>query len=366
MTTTAGASFSFPPFPPGLELCSCSADNVNERVGCALADMPRSARYAPAEQRTSRFSDEEDSDAEGTSHRAADIEKAPPARKKKTAQPDTRARRARKGASTPRKQAPVPSSKRHRPDMMLLFVVFITAALVFGSNLAKGLVDPMPPPPPPFAPPEPPPWPEPPPPPPPTPPRPSPPPPSPLPPSPPPPAGLPSRPRPSPPPPCPLPPPPAPPPPPSPPPPPPPTAPTTSDLLATLNRRWQHGRPAKELGQGGVLARFFDPSEDPKEPWRPCTRDIWCKVYGDRMPASLINAHAPTLYSKPDSPLAGFLVDPNYAVCTRLPPCPTPRSSHRPLAQSRAARAHMLIIFLTDGTHTHRSSSVLTLSTARR
>ena len=66
------------------------------------------------------------------------------------------------------------------------------------------------------------------------------------------------------------------------------------------------------LGSGGVLARLFDPSEDPKEPWKPCTRDIWCKVYGDRMPASLINRHAPNLYSKADSPLAGFIVDPNH------------------------------------------------------
>lgn len=80
-----------------------------------------------------------------------------------------------------------------------------------------------------------------------------------------------------------------------------------------LNRRWFHGRPAKSLSQGGVLARLFDPSEDPREPWKPCTRNLWCRVYGDRMPASLINKHAPNLYSKADSPLAGFLVDPNLA-----------------------------------------------------
>jgi hypothetical protein len=60
-----------------------------------------------------------------------------------------------------------------------------------------------------------------------------------------------------------------------------------------------------------VLARLFDPSEDPYEPWRPCVRDMWCKVYGDRMPASIINAHAPALYSKADSPKAGFIINPN-------------------------------------------------------
>lgn len=63
-----------------------------------------------------------------------------------------------------------------------------------------------------------------------------------------------------------------------------------------------------------MLARLFDASEDPKEQWRPCRGEhtpSWCRVYGDRMPASLINARSPWLYSKGDSPLAGFIVNPS-------------------------------------------------------
>ena len=83
--------------------------------------------------------------------------------------------------------------------------------------------------------------------------------------------------------------------------------------MQELNRRWAHGRPSKELAHAGVLARLFDPSEDPNEPWRPCRGPhvpSWCRVYGDRMPASLINAHTPSLYSKGDSHLAGLIVNP--------------------------------------------------------
>lgn len=81
--------------------------------------------------------------------------------------------------------------------------------------------------------------------------------------------------------------------------------------MATLNRRFEHGRPSKDIGSAGVIARLFDPSEDPKEPWRPCSNQkLWCKVYGDRMPASIINKRVPWLYSKGDSALAGFLIAP--------------------------------------------------------
>ena len=79
-----------------------------------------------------------------------------------------------------------------------------------------------------------------------------------------------------------------------------------------LNHAFAAGRPSQELASAGVVARLFDPSEKPDEPWLPCPggSSIWCRVYGDRMPCSIINAQAPHLYAKGDSKQGGFLLQP--------------------------------------------------------
>ena len=205
-------------------------------------------------------------------------------------------------------------------DNDIIAILLVTALVVLGYEVVRGPVIPPPSPLPPMEPP------------PPTPPPPSPPPatPPPLPPPPSPPPFMPppySPPPPSPPPsagpvpppsPPPRPPPPVPPPvpPPTPPPPftPPPASPTQSSTIARLNRRFIRGGPqaAARADRGaplatlGVVARLFDPSSSPLQEWMPCAHG-WCAVYGDRLPASLISRQSPWLYSKPDSPQAGFI-----------------------------------------------------------
>lgn len=87
--------------------------------------------------------------------------------------------------------------------------------------------------------------------------------------------------------------------------------------MATINSEFADGRPSKQVARSGVLARFFDPSEDPDAPWLPCGMrqgaPDWCRIYGDRMPASLISRRYPQLYAKGDSMGAGFLVEPSAA-----------------------------------------------------
>ena len=62
-----------------------------------------------------------------------------------------------------------------------------------------------------------------------------------------------------------------------------------------------------------MLARLFDPSGKPDEPWIPCPlRGMWCAKYGDRLPASLISKRTPMLYSKGDSTGGGFLLRTEY------------------------------------------------------
>jgi len=79
-----------------------------------------------------------------------------------------------------------------------------------------------------------------------------------------------------------------------------------------LNHRFEHGRPERSIERAGVLARLFDPSEKPGEPWLPCNDpNLWCYKYGDRLPASLISRQAPRLYSKGDSRNAGFILNSN-------------------------------------------------------
>ena len=75
---------------------------------------------------------------------------------------------------------------------------------------------------------------------------------------------------------------------------------------------------SNDLHIAGVIARFFDPSEDPgDQPWMPCGMAAgspdWCFRYGDRMPASVISMRHPELYSGKDSSGAGFVIHPDAA-----------------------------------------------------
>jgi len=83
-----------------------------------------------------------------------------------------------------------------------------------------------------------------------------------------------------------------------------------------LNHRFASGGPNNDITRAGVIARLFDPSEKPSEPWLPCTADLglWCAKFGDRLPASLINKRAPVLYTKGDSRGGGFILNPAHVV----------------------------------------------------
>ena len=80
------------------------------------------------------------------------------------------------------------------------------------------------------------------------------------------------------------------------PPPPPPAPLTRAERVARLNERFRHGAPSSDLAAAGVLARQFDTLDDPVHPWLPCPADQWCAGFGDRWPASIINAGARHLY----------------------------------------------------------------------
>ena len=103
---------------------------------------------------------------------------------------------------------------------------------------------------------------------------------------------------------------------PTPPPSPSPSAPTAAALVHELNHRFASGGPNNDITRAGVIARLFDPSEKPSEPWLPCTADLglWCAKFGDRLPASLINKRAPVLYTKGDSRGGGFILNPAHVV----------------------------------------------------
>lgn len=96
------------------------------------------------------------------------------------------------------------------------------------------------------------------------------------------------------------------------PPPPLPSPDRTDAVIAALNRRFERGEPSADLASAGVLMRVIDELGDPKAQWLPCPASAWCEHLADRMPASLVNRHAPRLYAGGEW-RGGFVMRPDAA-----------------------------------------------------
>ena len=75
-----------------------------------------------------------------------------------------------------------------------------------------------------------------------------------------------------------------------------------------LNHVWSTGEPNADLSKAGVLVHAFDNTEafDPG-PWLPCPESEWCRQFGDRISASVINQRQPTVFTQST---AGLVLSP--------------------------------------------------------
>ena len=85
----------------------------------------------------------------------------------------------------------------------------------------------------------------------------------------------------------------------SPPPLPPSPLPPPIATAATLNHLFARGRPSNDLTQVGLLLHQTDAMDNGHDepPWLPCPQHLWCRQYGDRFSASIVNAQLPYIFS---------------------------------------------------------------------
>lgn len=72
------------------------------------------------------------------------------------------------------------------------------------------------------------------------------------------------------------------------------------EALANLNRRYKDGKPTNDLALAGLLVHQFDAlDEEAENEWTPCPLEgiSMCNLFGDRISASLINAHMKSPFS---------------------------------------------------------------------
>ena len=70
--------------------------------------------------------------------------------------------------------------------------------------------------------------------------------------------------------------------------------------VAAMNARWAAGGPSASLEAAGIFVSQIDVAHDATRPWRPCDSQpdrAWCWWISDRLPGSILNAHAPHLYA---------------------------------------------------------------------
>lgn len=58
-----------------------------------------------------------------------------------------------------------------------------------------------------------------------------------------------------------------------------------------LSDLYKHGHPSNDVAKAGLMVHAFDDTEDWLEPWKPCSKDKWCKQFDKFWSASIINAH---------------------------------------------------------------------------
>jgi len=84
--------------------------------------------------------------------------------------------------------------------------------------------------------------------------------------------------------------------------------PTTATTVAAINKKFADGAAAAQPERCGVFVSQFDIMHDASSPWLPCAPRpgaAWCWWLSDRLSGSVINAHAPHLYS---ASLGGMII----------------------------------------------------------